>query len=224
MRLLDLVLPQRCVACRLPGDVLCTRCRTTLPRLPPPLCARCGAPTVWPVTRCSECSGRRLSFASARAAVAYEASARVLVAAWKERGVRVLAPVAADLVAEALPRPRGAAVVAVPPDPERVLKRGHHPAARLADELAARWELPPLDALHRVRPAGRQAGLGVRERRRNVAGAFVATCRLPTRVVLVDDVYTTGATASAAAAALRRRGAREVHVVTFARTVRGGVP
>ncbi len=218
--MLDLLLPQRCLGCFRPGAQLCDGCRAALPRLRAPLCARCGAPTAWPVARCRECAGRRLAFASARAAVAYEGAARALASSWKERGLRRLAALAADLVAEAVPRPAAAALVFVPPDGDRSLRRGHDPPAQLARELGERWELPVLTALARARPLSRQRGLGLAERRRNVAGAFVPRTRVPASVALVDDVYTSGSTAAAAAGALRRAGARRVEVVTFARAIR----
>jgi ComF family protein len=217
---LDLLLPQRCTVCSLPGSQLCGGCRSGLPRIRPPLCQRCGAPTAWPVERCRECVGRRLAFATARAAVEYDASVRRLVAAWKERGLRRLAGTAADLVTEAVERPAVAALAHVPRDRDRTLKRGHHTAETLARELAARWELPLLTTLARVRAAPRQRGLSRAERRRNLRGAFVARPPIPTRVALVDDVYTTGATVHFAASALRKSGARRVEVVTFARTIR----
>jgi len=215
---LDLLLPRRCVICRLPGDQLCGACRSALPRLVPPLCDRCGAPTVWPVSRCAECAGRRISFASARAAVAYDDAVKRLVSGWKERGLRRLAGSAADLVVELLPRPDADALAFVPPDGDRRLERGHHPAEMLARELSRRWEIPVEALLERTRALRRQRGLSLAERRRNVRGAFVAH-RAQT-VCLVDDVYTSGATANAAAAALRKAGARQVRVVTFARAVR----
>jgi predicted amidophosphoribosyltransferase len=185
-----------------------------------PLCACCGAPTEWPVLRCIECSGRRLAFASARAAVVYTGSTRVLVRAWKERGLRPLATLAADLIVAAVPRPAADVITYIPPDGDRSLKRGHHPAQRLARELAARWELEERALLRRTRAVAQQTGLSLVERRRNVRGAFVASGELPSRVVLVDDVYTTGATVGAAASALRAGGAQQVDVVTFARAVR----
>ena len=218
--MLDLLLPQRCLGCSRPGAQLCDGCRTMLPRLRAPLCARCGAPTAWPVARCRECAGRRLAFTSARAAVAYEGAARRLATSWKERGLRRLAVLAADLVAETVARPSAAALVFVPPDGDRSLRRGHDPPAQLARELGERWELPVLAALARARPLARQRGLGLAERRRNVAGAFAPRDRVPAAVVLVDDVYTSGSTAAAAASALRRAGARRVEVVTFARAIR----
>src|SRR5438045_2570814 len=105
MDLLGLLLPRRCAACSHPGRPVCMDCLARLPRLRGPLCERCGAPTAWPVARCRECSGRRLAFVKARAAVGYDQRAAALVSAWKERGIRALGPIAADLVAEAIPTP-----------------------------------------------------------------------------------------------------------------------
>jgi len=217
---LGLLLPQRCLGCGVPGPQACDACLAALPRLRPPLCERCGAPTAWPVARCRECGGRRLAFARARAAVPYDDLVRRVVGAWKEGGLRRLAAPAAELVAEVVPRPAVDALVPLPPDRGRLLKRGHHPAAALAAALAAGWELPPADLLARPREAPPQRGLALAERRRNVARAFAVRASPPRRVALVDDVYTSGSTAAAAARELRRAGARHVEVVTFARAVR----
>ncbi len=216
--MLDLLLPQRCVVCERGGSQLCAECRGELRRLEPPLCERCGAPTAWPVERCRECAGRRIAFATARAAVAYDDAARRLVHAWKEHGLRRLAAAAAVLVAESLPPPAADAIAFIPSDRTRRLERGHNPAERLAEELATLWELPCLPLLARTR-SGRQRGSSAEERR-SVRGAFGATAESPRRIALVDDVYTTGATAAAASTALRAAGARRVEVVTFARTLR----
>jgi ComF family protein len=217
---LDLLLPQRCLVCLVPGTQVCEACTAALRRIGPPLCERCGAPTAWPVERCAECAGRRLAFARARAAVAYDDRLRRVVAAWKERGLRRLAGWAAAVVNDSLPRPDAECVVFVPGDPDRRLKRGHHAAERLATELAALWDLPLRALLTRARGSPRQRGLTEAERRRNVAGAFLAHGRVPMRVALVDDVYTTGATVNAAASALRKGGRTRVEVVTLARAIR----
>ena len=105
--------------------------------------------------------------------------------------------------------------------PTGLLKRGHHPAEALARELESHWQLPGCraaraDAARAAAARSRRSPSGVA----NVRGGFRARERAPSRVVLVDDVYTSGATAAAAASALRRAGARHVDVITFARAVR----
>lgn len=217
--MLDLLLPQRCLACGRTGAQICDACRLNLRRIGPPLCARCGAPTAWPVERCRECAGRRLAFARARAAVAYDEAIRRVVAGWKERGLRGIAAWAAELVSETVTRPDIHCIVPVPADRDRRLKRGHHAATSLARALAVRWGVPVEPLLVRTRPSTPQRGLDDAARRRNVRGAFRAEAA-PATVLLVDDVYTTGATANTAASALRKAGARRVEVVTFARTIR----
>jgi ComF family protein len=218
---LDLLLPVRCAACGVEARLLCAACRARLRLLRPPLCARCGAPTAWPVARCSECAGRRLAFARARAAVAYDGPAVALVSVWKERGLRGVARLAAELVSATVERPAVDVLTFVPGVADRELWRGHNPAAGLARALALAWGIPTAQLLARTGSPRRQRGLARTERRRNVRGAFSAEPS-PHRVVLVDDVYTSGATVAAAASALRAAGAREVEVVTFARTPREG--
>lgn len=218
--MLDLLLPQRCLVCFLPGGQVCDGCTSALRRLGPTACDRCGAPTAWPVRRCGECAGRRLAFARARAAVQYDEPVRRIVASWKEHGLRRLADWAADVVVETIARPDVACLSYVPADADRRLWRGHHAAERLAEALAGRWELAAEPLLVRVRGSPRQRGLTRAQRRRNVATAFESAGRVPSSVTVIDDVYTTGASANAAASALRRGGARRVEVVTFARTIR----
>jgi predicted amidophosphoribosyltransferase len=133
-----------------------------------------------------------------------------------------VASLAAELVVAHVERPAADVIAYIPPDGARQLQRGHHPAERLARELGRRWCLETAPLLERTRPGARQTGLARAERRANVRGAFTATAHVPGTVLLVDDVYTTGATAGAAATALRAAGAARIEVVTFARTVRGG--
>jgi ComF family protein len=151
--------------------------------------------------------------------VAYEDPARTLVAAWKERGQRRLASMFAALVEEVVPRPHVDAVTYIPGDRDRGLWRGQNTAEVLARLVALRWDMPVEPLLARRRRTRPQRGLSRPDRSRNVRDAFEAA-RAPATVALVDDVYTTGATAVAAATELRRAGARAVHVVTFARVVR----
>jgi predicted amidophosphoribosyltransferase len=219
--LVDLLLPERCAGCGAEEAAFCASCTSRLTRIRPPLCACCGAPVAWPVSRCRECAGRRLGFATARGAVAYEDRASRLVWAWKEGGRRGFALLAAQLVAETISRPSADVVTFVPSSRDRELWRGHNTAQELAEQLATLWNLPAAALIQRGGSARRQRGLGLRERRTNVGDAFAAASRPPPAVALVDDVYTSGATAGAAALALRRGGADRVDVVTFARTLRG---
>ncbi len=221
---LDLVFPRSCVGCGAAADLLCADCRARVRILGPPRCECCGAPTAWPVSRCRECSGRAPTFLTARAAVAYAGPVPALVRAWKERALRRVADLAVELVADTLERPAADVITYIPGDPGRQLTRAAHPAAALAHGLGERWSLPSERMLRRTRRVLRQTGLPLAERRRNVRGAFdadgAALRNATARIVLVDDVYTTGATVSSAAAALLRAGATEVRVVTFARTLR----
>ena len=218
--MLDLILPERCAICDAPGRTLCAACHGSLTRLVPPVCERCGSPGAWPVRRCAECSGRRLAFARARSGLVYEARARSFVREWKERGRRGLASEAAVLVAEVVQPPDTETLTWVPGDPERAWERGDVAPRALAIALGGVWNVPAVDLLRRTRTLRRQRGLALADRRRNVRGSIVAMGIAPRTVCLVDDVYTSGATADACAAALRRAGARRVEVVTLARAVR----
>jgi len=142
------------------------------------------------------------------------------VRAWKERGLRQLAPLAAELVIAQLERPAADVITYIPPDSVRQLERSRHPAQSLAQELAAHWHLECRPLLERTRVTERQAALSLAERRGNLRNVFDNRADVAGRVLLVDDVYTSGSTAHAAAGALRRAGAARVEIVTFARAIR----
>jgi predicted amidophosphoribosyltransferase len=143
-----------------------------------------------------------------------------LVHAWKERGLRHLAPLAAELVLAQFERPAADVITYIPPDRVRQLERARHPAPALARELATRWGLECGSLLERTRVTERQATLPLARRYGNMRKVFAPTREIAARVLLVDDVYTSGSTASAAASALRRGGATRVEVITFARALR----
>ena len=218
--MLELLFPERCAVCARPGAALCEPCRSNFVRLSPPVCERCGSPGNWPVKRCAECSGRRLAFARARAGIVYDSRAKTFLRSWKEHGRRRLATEAAALIAEVIARPDVDALAHVPGDPERAWKRGVVPPRGLAVALGELWCLPTCEPLRRVHSLPRQRGLALADRRRNVRGSVVAEGEIARAVCLVDDVYTSGATADACSSALRRAGARRIEVVTFARAVR----
>jgi ComF family protein len=214
------VFPPRCIGCRRRGTPLCADCRAELPYLSGGLCPRCLA-TCTPRGACRGC--RRLSptISSVHAAFAYQGAARTAVLTLKFRSGRYLVPLMAALIDEHLQsRPLHAdVVVPVALAPKRMRQRGFNQAALLAERVAPALHAPVRGALVREdRPA--QVGLGAAERLTNLAGAF--HCEDPAgvegkRVVLVDDVVTTGATVSACADTLARAGARRVSVLAFAR-------
>jgi ComF family protein len=216
-RLLDLVAPQTCAACRLPGEVVCADCLTALVVPPDPLCATCGHPAPLTLARCPRCPP---GLAWARQAVLYSGPAPALVTALKDGRRRPLARVLAERIAAAVPPPPpGAALVPVPLGRARLAERGFNQSALLARALGRRWERPVVELLERTREGPAQRGSRAAARARQAAGAFAARpgVRAPTMAWLVDDVLTTGATLSACARALRRAGAAEVGAVCFAR-------
>ncbi len=152
--------------------------------------------------------------------MSYAGPARPFLRAWKEGGLRPLSTWAAELVAEQIQPPPADLIAYIPGDDDRAIRRGHQPAEGLARALGRCWTLPVEPLVARSRRIARQTGLPLAERRRNVRGAFTTVKEVQGHVVLVDDVYTTGATVDAAASALKRGGAGRVDVVTFARAPR----
>jgi ComF family protein len=233
--LLDLLFPAVCPICggRSHGRrrrPFCGACWAALPLLPPPGCRVCGRalPGLAGDLACDACRREPPPFAYARAVAAYRGGMREAIHALKYRGRTAVAAPLAELMAEAgrplLPEgaaPGLDALVPVPLHPGRLAERGFNQAELLAVACARRWERPLLRrALVRVRATRPQTDLDAADRRRNVAGAFaVARPRevAGRRLLLVDDVLTTGATARAAARALGQAGAAEVGVLTLAR-------
>jgi predicted amidophosphoribosyltransferase len=223
--LLSLVVPPLCVACRDPelsGSPVCPDCRARLVRLPEPRCERCGAPVPRRVSACVECRGRALAFTSAWAPLAYDGVARLLVAALKSRGSLTAASFMAGEVA--CRAPGGlltGTLVPVPAHPARRLREGFNQAAAIAHEIARDRPLGVADVLRRAGPSRAQVGLERRARLANARGSVRSARRPPEGpLVLVDDVYTTGATLDACAHALLAAGGGPVAAVTFARAIR----
>lgn len=235
-RVLDTLYPPVCLVCDRPvsaPDTLCPACFAKLAPITAPFCPRLGLPFAadpGPGVLCAEALADPPPFGRARSAVLYDETARAVIARLKYADRPEAARFCARPMAEAGREfwDDAPVLVPVPLHPLRHLLRRYNQSAELARHLARRTGLavdPRL--LARVRSTRRQVGLSAEGRARNVAGAFAADpariARLEGRpVVLIDDVYTTGATVKAATRALLRAGAARVDVLTFARVVSAG--
>jgi len=217
-------LPGRCAFCLGIAEQERPWCRACFATLPwnLPACPHCAEPLPGrPEARlCGRCLRRPPSFECSRVPLRYEQEVAFLVQRFKfeaspRAGAVLLALLEAGLSETALAWPE--ALVPVPLHPRRARERGFDQGEWLARRLARRLELSLVRA-RRCRDTPTQRGLDRDERRRNLSGAFVIEAALPHRVVLVDDVMTTGATLEALAVACRAAGAREVEAWAVART------
>jgi ComF family protein len=199
--------------------------------LGPPQCAACGFPFPEPSEAellegalCGACLAERPPFAAARAALAYDDHARALALGLKRGARRDGLTTFAGWMAQAL-GPLAAEVDLIVPVPlhwTKLATRGFNQAAWLAQALGRRLQMPVAVAgMTRAKRRRSQAGLTAAQRNRNVRGAFRAGPGVKGKVVLlVDDVFTTGATAAACARALSRAGAEKVYIITLARVTK----
>lgn len=219
------LLPGACLLCDEtvgPGDpLICALCRRRWRRLPEPRCGRCAQPRRLDLP-CRLCREWPDSLRWARSAVWLDDSARRTVHALKYEGWWRLTDAMAEAIAAEITGSGEWTLVPVPLTPGKQRRRGYNQAARLAEALARRlgWECRE-DLLRRVRESPSQTALTPQGRAANVAGAFQADSQAVTRlrVLVVDDVFTTGATLTAAATALDAAGASAVAGVTFARAL-----
>jgi ComF family protein len=159
-------------------------------------------------------------FESAKAPLRYEGVGKEVVHALKYRGYKKIVPrLATPLMLQALGDVRIDAVVPVPLHRSRLRKRGFNQAELLARGVAAEINAPLSDTLKAVRSTRDQVELSAAQRRANVSGAYRASALLRGQVLLIDDVFTTGATMSACASTLVHAGAQEVHALSLCRTV-----
>jgi predicted amidophosphoribosyltransferase len=222
------LLPSRCLLCQeraldtfFRGGV-CDGCWESIPHPAAPRCERCDEPvTTADPALCGRCLLDPPEFRSLRSAAPYRGNARQLLLLLKFRGADYLAPhVARLLVARLAGGEPAQEVVAVPARRLERLRRDHA-AELLASEVARELVLPFAPRrLEKLRPTRRQSGLPLAQRAENVRGAFGARPGAPARILLIDDVATSGATARACARALRRSGAEAVDVWCFARATR----
>jgi ComF family protein len=211
---LDVLFPRRCAGCGFGAWPFCGACRSAVVPLAPPWCVRCGAPQT--AGRCDDCPPEPIT--SARAPFLFAGPVRRAVHRLKFSGRRDVAPALAAAMQAMGPVPPVEAVTWVPLARRRLAERGFDQARALAGPVARGFGLPLAQLLRRRSVSAPQAGRSGIERRTAMPGAFRAVGP-PERVLLVDDVLTTGATAAACAQALIASGAREVHVLVAARAL-----
>ncbi len=229
MKGLDFLLPPRCTGCSVKvanHGFLCSECWQNLQPLSAPFCTCCALPFEFEAddeSLCASCIASPPDFDWARAAVLYENLGRSLVLQLKHSGTSAVVPVMAQMMATALMGSVYDVIVPVPLHKSRFVQRRFNQSILLAKGLAKHTG-KPIEAfvLEKKRATESQGGLNRKERFRNVGGVFKISPEKRTtiegkRALLVDDVLTTGATASSCAKALKKAGALEVGVVAFAR-------
>jgi ComF family protein len=229
---LDFVVPNQCPTCNafVHGTGLCAICWQGARFIVPPFCARCGLPfdydpgaEAW----CGNCLAQTPPFEHARAAMTYDEISRGIILAYKHGDRLDLTPIIAtwvcaagkELLADA------DAVIPVPMHPRRLFQRRYNQAAVLAQAVGRLSNVDVMvDVLRRTRSTPSQGGLGRKAREKNLRGAIVSTAAMQSmlvgrRLLLIDDVLTTGATVAACSRALLKAGALRVDVLTLARVI-----
>ncbi|HXE56887.1 MAG TPA: phosphoribosyltransferase family protein [Gemmatimonadales bacterium] len=217
------LLPGECLLCLQPtggapdDPLVCAVCRSRWRPVPDPVCGRCGQPEI-PGLACRLCADWGETLSRVRSAVWLDAGPRRAVHHLKYDGWWRVAEAMADAMRRLEPLAHAQVLVPVPLARRRERERGYNQSQRLAAALA-RWSGGRVlaGALARTRETRSQTALTPEARRANVEGAFGARGVRGLAIVLVDDVFTTGATLLAAARALRDAGAARVDAVTFAR-------
>jgi ComF family protein len=217
------LLPPACLLCHeaVPereGDALiCDLCRSRWRPVPHPLCRRCGQPSLRDLD-CRLCQTWPEGLYGVRSAVWLEGSARDAVHQLKYQGWSRAAVAMARAMCTLEPLTAGVSLLPVPLGARRLRARGYNQSERIAAALGALLGMPVrTELLQRTRETPTQTALTPEGRHANVAGAFRARDVSGLRLVLVDDVFTTGATLASAGAALMAAGAARVEAVTFAR-------
>ncbi len=232
---INLLYPASCFSCRSEIDKpgLCPQCISTLKPVCTPFCSCCGQPCDGEISglfNCSNCSGRKVAFEFAIASYLASGCIRDMIHDFKYHRRIAMRNTLAKLAENALDDPRigggkGWLLVPVPLHRRRKRERGYNQATEIATAISRARALPMCRALYRTRYTSSQAQLMRRERLGNLHGAFAMRPSLTVRatikgarILLIDDIFTTGATANACAGVLREKGeAEKVVVATVAR-------
>ena len=221
--LLELVYPTYCAGCGQHGQSVCPECLNSLPLIESKFCLKCGKPCNYLVEECRECRGKKFFFSQARSLGLYKGKLRDLVHKFKYGNSRALADVFAGLLVERVERKffEVDLITCVPLSGPKRDERGFNQAQLLAEKIAQKVDVPFLDLILQERETQDQSRLQAAERRKNVKGVFsVHRDQLPkaARIILVDDVFTTGSTVNECSRVLKKAGADSIRVATIARS------
>ncbi len=221
-RFTDLLFPPTCASCRTAGSLWCAACRAAVEPVEPPWCEKCGEPRT-PSGLCSKCQAQPLRIEYIRSVAIFQGPLREAIHRFKYERLASLADPFGELLADYWCTHQFTAdwLMPVPLHPSRERDRGYNQSNLLAQRLAVRVGVPVMSkGLRRTRRTAVQMELNAAQRHETVAGAFACTDTRVRgkRVVVIDDVCTTGATLDACAAALLKTGAAAVMGLTLART------
>jgi len=214
--------PHACVVCGQHTDQpwpLCIDCQKLLPFVSGLTCLCCGQPLISTVGTCLRCRQAEYFFDTARPLFLFNGMVKILVSAYKSHNRRSLADFFAEQLALALDDvPEPCIVVPVPPRPWKIYRKGWDQIQSISVILERRYGFRVWRGLRRIKGGDQQKKLGARQRRQNIAGRFLAIRQLPVGYlpVIIDDVFTTGATVSDCARALKAAGAPTVHALVIA--------
>jgi len=230
--LLNMLYPLRCASCgkaleAAAGTGVCAACESGIRQNTGPSCPKCGRALSAGAPYCAECKNTDFVFSVARSACLYDGVLKGLVHLFKYKGKIALSRLFAGKMLGFLSENGYVAdgvdlVTFVPMHPSRRRGRDYNQSEVLAGIVAKALRLPPIAALDKVRPTKRQNELSRAERLANLAGAFRSRRGLAldgARILLIDDVMTTGATLNECARALKAAGAAEVRCLTLARGI-----
>lgn len=219
-------MPQMCFVCTAPAAdrVLCNACRASLPELAGTRCPRCAIDSPAGAV-CGRCLSHPPRFDATRAVFRYAFPVSELVQAYKFQARFGVGRYFSELLVAAAHGLQVDAVLPAPLHPHRLATRGFNQSVLLADPVAKALGVPHLrDAVRKVRRVAPQAGLTLEERRRNLRGAFAVQRRFDgMRLLVIDDVMTSGTTLDELAGALKAAGAARVEALVVARTPAGPV-
>lgn len=221
---LDLLFPRCCVVCGKEGEFICASCLSGVAKIEPPFCSLCGKP-ISHCGVCSNCTANPPLFDTARAPFQFQKSIRKAIHEYKYNNLKAASGLFAELLHDYIQKNPVSAdiIIPVPLHPERLKERGYNQSALLGRELGRLTGIPfSENAIKRLKYSVSQAqSTSITQRLESVSDAFSCVCKdiSGAKILLVDDVATSGATLNACASVLREKGAKTINCLTIAKEI-----